>query len=155
MQARWMVGVVSVSMVCGALAVCAAEQNGATATKAGSTASSTTAQRATSPAQAESLLQGTVAALDVSTVPPTLKVAGEGGRLTTLALDPKTTTLSKDGQELRWDQRTPGDIASALKTGQAVKVRYSHLGARDVAKSIQVVQAAKPASTTPGSSASN
>lgn len=94
---------------------------------------------AAAPAPSSSVVEGTVASLDLASATPSLKVTGADGKSWTLEFDSKTTSIWKDGQMVK---------AEDLKTGQSVKVRHAMVGGKDLAQSVRIVSASKPAAGT-------
>ena len=84
-------------------------------------------------------VEGSIVALDLQASTPTLKLRAADGKMWTLALDPKTTAVWKDGQMAKLDQ---------LKSGQLVKVRHEMKNSRDLAQSIRISADAKPMAST-------
>ena len=79
-------------------------------------------------------VEGSIVALDLQASTPTLKLRAADGKMWTLALDPKTTSVWKDGQMVKLDQ---------LKSGQLVKVRHEMKDSKDLAQSIRITADAK------------
>ena len=93
----------------------------------------------TAPASSSSVVEGTVASLDLASATPSLRVTGADGKSWTLEFDSKTTSIWKDGQMVK---------AENLKTGQSVKVRHAMVGGKDLAQSVRIVSASKPVAGT-------
>ena len=101
---------------------------------------STTGSPAALPPAQMAMVEGVVAKLDVQSAEPSVQVRAGDGMTWTLALDPQTISVWKDGQL--------SDTA-ALKVGDRVMVRYMMKDGVKWAKSIRVSQAAAPSSAAP------
>ena len=107
-----------------------------TATPAAPSTTPTPAAQSTTSAQGQTVaVEGSIVALDLQALMPTLKLRAADGKTWTLALDSKTTSVWKDGQMAKLDQ---------LKSGQWVKVRHEMKDGRDLAQSIRISADAKP-----------
>ena len=126
------VGTVIVLVACGLTPMArAAEQSRTSTTPASSTASIT---------QSLSVERGTIAALDLLSASPSLKVTRTDGTSMTFALDPKLVTVTKEGEGV-------GSKPEALRVGDRVTIRYTEKDGKKWVKSVSV----KAASTTAAS----
>lgn len=126
-------------------AVWAVEQGQPSDAKPAATSPSPVQATATS-TPSSSIVEGTIASLDLASATPSLKVTGADGKSWTLGVDPKTSSIWKNGQMVKWED---------LKQGQSVKIRHAMIGGKDLAQSVRIVSASKPvASTTAAASTS-
>ena len=84
-------------------------------------------------------VRGSIMALDLAAVKPSLKLSAANGKTWVFELDPKTTLVWKEGKAVQLNQ---------LKTGQPVEVRHAAVGGKDLAQSIRIVSAKPLASST-------
>ncbi len=136
MNRRFAGWLVVVCMVCAGGSVArAAEQAGQPAKQQATSASSTS-----TPIQQSLSAGGSITALDLKPLAPSLKLTGADGKVWTLALDPQLTSIWQNGQIGKLD---------ALEVGQQVKVRYTSKAGKNLVKSITIVQATTPAAAAP------
>ena len=142
MRVNWIHGMVSMAMMVGAgSAVLAAEQAGQSKTMpsasgaAPSTAASPTSTAVSSLATTRSVT-GALTALDLATVPPSLKVATADGASRTFTVDASTAVIWSDGKPMNL---LADQAITPLKVGQQVKVRYTLKGGQELAASVRVV----------------
>ena len=83
--------------------------------------------------------EGSVSWVDVALLPPSLKLTTADGKIWTMVLDAKTTSVWKGNQMA---------AADALKIGEHVKVRYMAKDGKNWVKSIQIVEASSGASSS-------
>ena len=102
-------------------------------------ASTPPAPSASTTAVPSAMVEGSITMLDLQSATPTMTVNSVAGKVWTFALDSKSTMVWKDGQMITLD---------ALVKGQSVKIRYATTGGKDLAQSIRVISAAKPAAGT-------
>ena len=126
--------------------VWAADQGGSSMPQSTTPASQSQAQATPSSTQAASTqpmasetVRGSITALDLVAIPPSLKLSAANGKSWTFELDPKSTSVWKEGQRAHLNQ---------LKTGQSVEVRHAVIGGNDMAQSIRVVSTKPVASST-------
>ena len=101
-------------------------------------ASSTTSTPAASPAATRtSTTEGSITALNLTAVPPTLQLRDANGKTWPLTVDLKTTTVWNAGRMEKLDQ---------LKVGQTVKIRHAMTGGKELAQSITLEETTKPMS---------
>ena len=89
-------------------------------------------------------ITGSITALDLKAMSPSLTLTDAGGKVWMLTLDPQLTSVWQDGQLSKLD---------AVKVGQQVKVRYTSKAEQNVAKSITIARAPTPAAATTASPA--
>jgi len=118
-----------------------AAEHKAAPTSASSTQPTTTppAPPASTTAVPSAMVEGSITMLDLQSATPTMTVNSVAGKVWTFALDSKSTMVWKDGQMITLD---------ALVKGQSVKIRYATTGGKDLAQSIRVISASKPAAST-------
>lgn len=126
-------------------AVWAVEQGQPSDAKAAATSASPT-QATAAPAASSSIVEGTIASLDLASATPSLKVTGADGKSWTLGFDSKTTSIWKEGQMVK---------AADLKAGQSVKIRHAMIGGKDLAQSVRIVSASKPVASTPATTSTS
>ena len=110
----------------------AADQPGTQPTKPKAPLASTTS---TSTPQVMAIT-GSITALDLKAMSPSLQVTDAGGKIWVLTLDPQLTSVWQNGQLGKLE---------TLKVGQQVKARYLSKGSQNVAKSITIAQISTPA----------
>ena len=120
------VGLVVMAMAFGVTSVALAAEHGGQTT----TTKTTSAVPAALPAQTKQV-QGSVTALDLQSLTPTLALKDANGQVWTLGIDPKGTTVWSGGQA--------GNLGQ-LKVGSQVKIRYEEQVGRKLAKKIELVQ---------------
>ena len=158
MRVSWIHGMVSMAMTVGAgSAVLAAEQAGQSKTMqsvpgaAPSTAASPTSTAVSSSATTRTVT-GALTALDLATIPPSLKVAPADGASRTFTIDASTAVIWSDGKQTNL---LAGQAITPLKVGQQVKVKYILKGSQELAAFVRVVPTpvASPSasSSAPGS----
>lgn len=76
--------------------------------------------------------EGSISALDLKALPPTLKIMGAGGESWTLEVDRKETSVLQEGRAAKLDE---------LRIGQQVKVKFVKRGGKELAKTIEVAKA--------------
>jgi len=85
------------------------------------------------------IVRGSITALDLAAVKPSLKLSEANGKDWTFALDSKATLVLREGKIVQLNQ---------LKMGQSVEVRHAAVGGKDLAQSIRIVSAKPIASST-------
>ena len=84
-------------------------------------------------------ITGSITALDLKAMSPSLTLTDISGKSWMLTLDPQLTSIWRNGRIGKLD---------ALKVGQQVKARYLSKGSQNVAKSITIAQAPAPTAAT-------
>ena len=126
MRQNQKVWLVVMAMAFGATSVAlAAEHGGQTTTSKTTTSATPTAL----PPQTKQV-QGSVTALDLQSLTPTLALRAANGQAWTLGIDSKGTTVWSSGQA--------GNL-SQLKVGSQVKIRYEEQAGRKLAKKIELM----------------
>ncbi len=142
MQRYLQQGLVLTLVVVGmASAAAAAEQSAATATENAPAATPASTGSAAATMQLGTA-EGTIAALDLQSAAPSVKIVSAEGKSWILAVDPKLVTVSRNGEAAPLSQLTIGAHVQARYTGQEGKL---------AAKSITITQNL-PAQTSPSSS---
>lgn len=87
-------------------------------------------------------MEGSITALDLKAQPSILKLTDEQGKLVTLSLDSRTTTVFREGRPAKLE---------ALQVGQRVKVEAISKEGKQFAKTVEVLPAspAAPQSAAP------
>ncbi len=99
------------------------------------------AQSAVSNQEQALTTEGSVAAMDLSSPAPSMKLASADGKMLTFVLDLKATSLWDGSQEIKgW-----GPTSNPLRIGQQVKVHSVWNDGRWFAKSIRISRAEKTA----------
>ena len=143
-----MIHVLIVGSVLGGLAhtAWAADQEGSSRQQGMTPASQSQLQATPGSTQAASTqpiasetVRGSIAALNLAATQPSMKLSATNGKSWTFELDPKSTSVWKEGQSTHLNQ---------LKTGQSVEVRHAVISGKDIAQSIRVVSTKPIASST-------
>ncbi len=108
----------------------------ASAVRAAETPSASPVSSTTTATPQVSTTDGSIATLDLQAPSPSLKVTMADGKSMTVAVDPKATSVWQGAAMIKLEQ---------LKVGQSVKVRHTTKDGKEVAKSIQLVEAPKSA----------
>lgn len=144
---RGMVCLIVSGLISGGMvqAAWAAEQGGQAAEHQTTPAGVSSTQTTTTPAQSASTtatpspeVAGSITMLDLNSATPTVRLSGGDGRVWTFALDPKNTSVWKEGRMVKVDE---------LTQGQSVKIRYATMGGKDLAQSIRILSASSPAAS--------
>ena len=146
---RWVIGLMSVTCVCGMAAQSeAAEQGSSSAEHKPVPASSSAAPAASTPAATPPSVmkagtaEGTLSVLNLSASPMTLEITRSNGKVMTLGVDPATLSVWRTGHTITLHQ---------LAVGERVSVRYTTKGGRVIATSIEVAPPS-PAAPRPSTS---
>ena len=126
MKQNQKVWLVVMAMTFGVTSVALAAEHGGQTTTTKTAATAPTAL----PAQTKQV-QGSVTALDLQSLTPTLALKDATGQAWILGIDSKGTTVWSSGQA--------GNL-SQLKVGSQVKIRYEEQAGRKLAKKIELVQ---------------
>lgn len=144
MKRSWATWVMIGSIVCGILPVLEAAEESSKPTSASSSASTAQPAPASTSAAAPSapklsIAEGTVSAIDLTSLTPTVKLTGSDGKVWTIGVDLKATTV--------WDNGQAAQLAQ-VHAGQRVRVRYQEKDGKPIATAIRLEPVQKPTAST-------
>lgn len=139
MQRELLIGVMATTLICSTAAGALAADTASSATASGQSAATSPASPA-APAAIIATVVGSIAALDLTAVPPSMTLTTKAGTTQTLPLTPAQVMVWRNDQHSSVEQ---------LKIGDVVKVRVETKEGKQIVRSIRV----EPAPQTSAASA--